>query len=149
MPLQSVSRVFYKCTHTCKLKCDWHLNMRIIRTQDITSVAGVSIRYLWNILWRFTWRHIMMLSAEVTSLGYRLFSFSEYEAIRSYGAMGPATTLDLWARTDFRPRLACSVSTREVYTWEDVAAGEWMWSSGPLRMLPLPIRSFVSSCALS
>lgn len=35
-----------------------------------------------------------MLSAEVTSLGYRLFSFSEYEAIRSYEAMG--------ARNDIR-----------------------------------------------
>lgn len=66
--------------------------------------------------WRFTWRYIAMLSAEVTSLGYRLFFFSEYDATRSHEARGPATTLDLWARTDFRPRdLPVCLDPRSIY----------------------------------
>lgn len=80
--------------------------------------AGISIRYFWNVLRRFTWRHIAMLSAEVTFLGYRLFSFSEYDATRSHEAMEPAMALDLWARTDFRPKDLACVSRPEKYILE-------------------------------
>lgn len=81
-------------------------------------------------------------------IGFSLFlGIRCHSKPQAMGQWGPATTLDLWARADFCPRLAClCVSTREVciYTWEDVAAREWIWSSGPLRMLSLPIRPYLS-----